>query len=145
MKEVTLYTDGSCLKNPGPGGWAAVLKHGEVTKNISGGAPYTTNNKMELTAVLQGLYALRYPCEVEVVTDSQYVTNAINKGWIENWAETKFSGRKNGNLWAQLYKLMKIHKITFTWVRGHNGHYYNEICDKLAQSEAKRYAGQSSY
>lgn len=136
MKEVEIYTDGSCLNNPGPGGWASILKFGSIEKMISGGEANTTNNKMELLAVINALKLLKYSCEVTVITDSQYVVNAFNNGWIYNWERQEFLNRKNSDLWKELLQLSRIHSITFRWIRGHSGHHYNELCDSEAQRQA---------
>lgn len=137
MKRVELYADGACSGNPGPGGWGTILQYGTVHKELSGGAHHTTNNRMELTAIIVGLEALKEPCEVSVTTDSQYVVNAINKGWLSGWVKNnwrKSDGKyvANVDLWEQLISLMKIHSVTFTWVKGHAGHPMNERCDQLA-------------
>ena len=139
MKKVKIYTDGACSGNPGPGGWCAILLYMGVEKVISGGKPITTNNNMELTAVYEGLKALKEPCEVEVVSDSQYVTNAFNKKWVYNWEKDNFANRPNSEIWIELLKLTRIHKVTFTWVRGHNGDTYNERCDAMAVLESSKY------
>lgn len=136
MKEVEIYTDGSCLNNPGPGGWASILKFGSIEKMISGGEANTTNNKMELLAVINALKLLKYSCKVTVITDSQYVVNAFNNGWIYNWERQEFLNRKNSDLWKELLQLSRIHSITFRWIRGHSGHHYNELCDSEAQRQA---------
>lgn len=136
MKEVEIYTDGSCLNNPGPGGWASILKFGNIEKMISGGEANTTNNKMELLAVINALKLLKYSCKVTVITDSQYVVNAFNNGWIYNWERQEFLNRKNSDLWKELLQLSRIHSITFRWIKGHAGHHYNELCDSEAQRQA---------
>ena len=144
MKQVDLYTDGACSGNPGPGGWAAILVYKGREKVLSGGDPATTNNRMELTAVIQGLAALREPCQVTVYTDSQYISRAINEGWLAKWKRdgfTKKGGLKNPELWRALDDLLAGHAVTLQWVRGHNGHTWNERCDKLAVAERERYAG----
>lgn len=140
MKVVELYTDGSCKKNPGPGGWASILKYENNEKILSGGREFTTNNQMELLAVINGLKALKFPCFVKVTTDSQYVANAFNKGWIHNWLKEGLLKRKNGELWEELVSLCNVHKVQFIWIRGHNGHIYNERCDKEAQRQANIYS-----
>lgn len=138
MKEVQIYSDGSCLGNPGPGGWACILKFGEHEKMISGGKPKTTNNHMELSGVIAGLSALKYPCDVEVITDSKYVTDAFNKGWVYNWeAKGNFHGRPNSELWQELMPLVRRHKVKFIWIKGHAGHHYNELCDKEAVRQSR--------
>ena len=141
MKQVTIYTDGACRNNPGPGGWAAILTYGKAQKELSGGEPETTNNRMELTAAIMGLSALTEPCEVLLYSDSKYLVDAINLGWAEkwkmnNWKKGKNEEAKNPDLWAQLLELIKKHKVTFEWVKGHNGHEYNERCDTLATAAA---------
>ncbi len=136
MKEVTLYTDGACRGNPGRGGWGAILVYGKYEKEMSGGEPLTTNNRMELMAAISGLEALKEPCKVTLYSDSKYLVDAFILGWVHGWCEHGWRrGRdelKNPDLWARLYELSKIHKIEFKWVKGHAGHDYNERCDKLA-------------
>lgn len=137
MKHIDIYTDGSCLGNPGAGGWAAILVYNQVEKEIYGSELDTTNNRMELTAAIEGLSALRESCEVSLYTDSKYVSDAINKGWLDSWAKKAFYGRKNAELWKQLLGLLQQHKVSFIWVKGHSDNVYNERCDKLAVSQAK--------
>lgn len=137
MKKVTLYTDGACSGNPGKGGWGAVLIYGEIEKQMSGVAEVTTNNQMELTAVIEGLKALKEPCEVLVYSDSAYVVNAFNQNWIEGWINNNWRNSKkdpvaNRELWEELISLTQTHKVTFNKVKGHAGDKYNEICDSLA-------------
>ena len=137
MKKVNVYTDGACRGNPGRGGWGAILVYGEREKELSGGEGETTNNRMELSAVIAALSALKEPCEVVLTTDSQYVVNAIEKGWLESWKKNGWrksdkSAVLNVDLWKQLEPLLEKHNVEFVWVRGHNGHIYNERCDKLA-------------
>lgn len=137
MKKVNIYTDGACRGNPGHGGWGAVLVYGSIEKELSGGDPNTTNNRMELSAVIAALSALKEPCEVTLTTDSQYVVNAIEKGWLAGWQKNNWrkSDKKevlNVDLWRELLVLLDRHKVSFVWVKGHNGHPYNERCDKLA-------------
>lgn len=140
MKNIEIYTDGACSGNPGKGGWAAVLVYKNNEKEISGGEKETTNNRMELTAVIMALKALKEPCKVKLTTDSKYVCDAINKGWVYSW---KIKGWKkadkkpalNVDLWEQLLEQLDIHKVEFIWVKGHNGHKYNERCDRLAVEE----------
>lgn len=137
MKKVTLYTDGACSGNPGRGGWGAVLIYGEIEKQMSGVAEETTNNQMELTAVIEGLKALKEPCEVLVYSDSAYVVNAFNQNWIEGWINNNWRNSKkdpvaNRELWEELIELTKVHSVTFNKVKGHAGDKYNEICDSLA-------------
>ena len=138
MKKVTIYSDGSCLGNPGPGGWASILTFGEHQKMISGGKPNTTNNHMEVMGVLQALKALKMPCSVTVITDSQYVVNAFNNGWVYNWEKKgNFAGRPNEELWRELMPHIRTHQVEFIWIKGHAGHHYNELCDKEAVRQAK--------
>ena len=137
MKKVTLYTDGACSGNPGKGGWGAVLLFGQFEKQMSGVNELTTNNQMELTAVIEGLKALKEPCEVLVYSDSAYVVNAFNNDWISGWQQNNWRNSKkdpvaNRELWEELIELTKIHKVTFNKVKGHAGDKYNEICDSLA-------------
>ena len=137
MKFVDLFTDGACSGNPGPGGWGAVLRFNGVEKELCGGEKDTTNNRMELTAVIKGLSALKEPCEVHLVTDSKYVADGISKGWAEAWRKNGWrkSDKKpalNIDLWEELLDLLKTHKVTIEWVKGHAGHPENERCDKLA-------------
>lgn len=137
MKKVTLYTDGACSGNPGRGGWGAVLIFGKIEKQMSGEEEETTNNRMELTAVIEGLKALKEPCEVEIFSDSAYVVNAFNNNWIESWQKNNWKNAQkkpvaNKELWVELIDLMNIHKVTFNKVKGHAGDKYNEICDSLA-------------
>ena len=136
MKKVQLYTDGACRGNPGKGGWGAILVYGAYEKELSGGERETTNNRMELTAVIKGLSALKEPCEVTLYSDSKYIVDAYLNGWVDSWQAAGWRrGReelKNPDLWEKLYALTNIHKVSFVWVKGHNGHDYNERCDKLA-------------
>jgi len=137
MKKVTLYTDGACSGNPGKGGWGCVLIYGKIEKEMSGVAEVTTNNQMELTAVIEGLKALKEPCEVLVYSDSAYVVNAFNQNWIEGWVQNNWRNSKkdpvaNRELWEELIALTDKHKVTFNKVKGHAGDIYNEKCDALA-------------
>lgn len=137
MKNIEIYTDGACSGNPGKGGWGAVLVYKGIEKEIFGGSPDTTNNRMELTAVIEALKCLKEPCNVTVTTDSKYVCDAINKGWVYSWEKNnwKKSDKKpalNVDLWEELLILLGKHNVEFVWVKGHNGHPYNERCDKLA-------------
>ncbi len=145
MKEVLMYTDGACSGNPGPGGFGTILKYGKHEKELSGGEAVTTNNRMELSAVIAGLSALKEPCKVLVYSDSKYVVDAINQGWAENWKKNgwKRSNKEpalNIDLWEKLLALINIHKVSFFWVKGHAGHRENERCDALAVAESKNYA-----
>lgn len=140
MKNIEIYTDGACSGNPGKGGWGAVLVYKGNEKEISGCEKETTNNRMELTAVIMALKALKEPCNVKLTTDSKYVCDAINKGWVYSWKSKgwKKADKKpalNVDLWEQLLELIEIHNVEFNWVKGHNGHKYNERCDELAVSE----------
>ena len=141
MKQVTIYTDGACSGNPGPGGWGAVLMYGQHKKEISGGEPSTTNNRMELMAAIVGLEALVRPCTVELYSDSKYLTDAFNQHWIEGWIRKgwvrgKNEPVKNIDLWKRLLKAKEPHEVTFLWVKGHDGHEENERCDRLATRAA---------
>jgi len=135
MKKIEIFTDGSSLGNPGPGGWCAILRYKEKEKIISGGENYTTNNKMELTAVIEALKALKEPCEIELYSDSTYVLKGINE-WLNNWIKKNFKNVKNPELWKEFLEISKPHKIHINWVKGHSGHKENEICDKIAKKEA---------
>ena len=137
MKSVELFTDGACSGNPGPGGWGAILRFGNAEKELSGGEMNTTNNRMELTAVIEGLSALKEPCAVKLTTDSKYVADGITKGWAESWRKNGWrkADKKpalNPDLWEKLLDLLKIHQVEICWVKGHAGHVENERCDKLA-------------
>lgn len=138
MEKVIIYTDGACSGNPGPGGWGAVLMYNDVKKEISGCKKDTTNNVMELTAVVQGLKLLKYPCEVDLYSDSSYVVNAFDKGWIYNWMKNNWQTAnkepvKNKEIWEELYELTKTHKVNFKKVKGHSDNEYNNRCDELAR------------
>ena len=140
MQKVVIYTDGACSGNPGPGGWAAILIYGDNKKEISGGSLETTNNIMELTAILEGLKALKVECEVEIYSDSAYSVNAFNQGWIYNWIKKAWktaSGEpvKNKEIWQELYSLTQKHKVTFNKVKGHSDNELNNRCDELARGE----------
>lgn len=148
MKHVDIFTDGACSGNPGPGGWAAVLRFGAHEKELCGGEAQTTNNRMELTAVLQALLALKEPCEVTVTSDSKYVTDAISKGWAQSWKRNGWrkadkSPAMNADLWQQLLEALEQHKVTFCWVHGHQGHPENERCDKLAVEQSQKFAAKA--
>ena len=141
MKHVDIYTDGACRGNPGNGGWGAVLVADGREKELSGGEPLTTNNRMELIGAITALEALKYPCEVTLTSDSKYLTDAINKGWLvswkaKGWRKADKSQVLNVDLWQRLLPLLETHKVTFVWVRGHAGHPYNERCDALATAYA---------
>ncbi len=137
MKQVHLFSDGSSLGNPGPGGWCAILRYGDHEKIVSGGEPDTTNNRMELKAVIEGLKLLKEPCRVTITSDSSYVVKAINE-WLPGWIRKGFKKVKNPDLWHAYLEAAKPHKITAVWVRGHNGHTENEKCDKIAREEATK-------
>lgn len=144
MKSVEIFTDGACSGNPGPGGYGAILRYKGKEKEISGGEPHTTNNRMELLAVINALKLLKEPCEVQLYSDSQYVCNAFNLGWVEkwkskNWMRTKNESVKNPDLWKELYSLCQTHKVTYNWVKGHDGHPENERCDRLAVGYYQQY------
>jgi ribonuclease HI len=149
MKHVNIYTDGACRNNPGRGGWGAVLVYEGREKELSGGEPMTTNNRMELSGVIAALSVLKEPCLVTLTTDSQYVVNAIEKGWLESWSKNgwKKSDKSrvlNVDLWEKLLDLLDVHKVEFVWVKGHNGHPYNERCDALATAYADSLPEQSA-
>lgn len=142
--KVMLYTDGACSGNPGPGGWCAILKLGEHEKVISGGSADTTNNRMELTAVIEGLKALKRKCCVTVVSDSKYVCDAVLKGWVYSWKKKgwkKSDGKPalNVDLWEKLLEQLAMHEVEFNWIKGHAGHPENERCDKKAVEEYQKY------
>lgn len=141
MKHVDIYTDGSCKCNPGPGGWCAILVYGKAEKMISGADAQTTNNRMELTAIIEALKALKEPCEVRLVSDSKYALDALQNGWASswranNWKKADKSKALNPDLWEILLDEIERHEITYEWVKGHAGHPYNERCDKEAQARA---------
>lgn len=147
MKKVTLYTDGACSGNPGVGGWACVLIYKKHEKQVSGGEKETTNNRMELAAVINGLKLLKEKCQVEIYSDSAYVVNAINNDWITNWQTkgwktTNKDDVSNKDLWEELLRLLKEHKVTFTKVKGHADNKYNNLCDRLAVEEVKKIKSQ---
>ncbi|MCL2046145.1 MAG: ribonuclease HI [Oscillospiraceae bacterium] len=143
MKKVSIYTDGACSGNPGPGGWASILIYGTTEKVISGGEAMTTNNRMELISVISALEALLEKCEVELFTDSQYVANAINLGWLESWEKSNWTRKggavKNIDLWLRLLPLLKKHETTIIWIKGHDVNEYNIRCDELAVAESRAY------
>lgn len=141
MKHVTIYTDGACRGNPGRGGWGAVLVYGAYEKEMSGGDPMTTNNRMELTAAIEGLRALKEPCSVDLYSDSKYLVDAFEQHWVDGWRKSNFREGtrdevKNPDLWRELLALTDTHRVRFIWVKGHNGHDYNERCDRLATAYA---------
>lgn len=142
MKKVTIYTDGACSGNPGPGGWGAILQYNGHEKEISGGDNLTTNNKMELMGVISALEMLKEPCEVDLYSDSKYVIDSITKGWAagwkaRGWKKADKKPAKNPELWEKLLSLLEIHKVTFHWVKGHADNPYNNRCDELAVEQWK--------
>ena len=144
MKTVTLYTDGACSGNPGPGGWGAILEFGGVEKELSGGEAVTTNNRMELMAVIAGLSALKEPCIVELYSDSKYVIDGLSKGWAVSWRKNgwKKADKKpalNPDLWEKLLNLTAIHQMHYHWVKGHAENEKNNRCDQMAVAESKKY------
>ena len=141
MKHVEIYTDGACRGNPGRGGWGAVLVYRGIERELSGGEPMTTNNRMELTAAIEALAALKEPCQVTLTSDSKYLVDAITQGWARSWKEKGWrkadkSPALNPDLWEKLLKLLDTHEVELVWVKGHDGHPYNERCDKLATAFA---------
>ena len=143
-KQVELFTDGACSGNPGPGGWGAILRFGTKQKELSGGEKHTTNNRMELTAVIEGLLALKEPCNVILTTDSKYVADGIGRGWAANWKKNGWrkADKKpalNPDLWDELLRLCDIHTLSINWIKGHAGHTENERCDALAVAESKKF------
>ncbi len=142
MKKIEIHTDGACLGNPGPGGWAALLRHGQVERELAGGEAATTNNRMELMAAIMALEALKAPCEIVLSTDSQYVQKGIGE-WLPNWVRRGWKTAagdpvKNQDLWQRLDAAARPHRITWTWVKGHAGHPENERVDQLARAQAER-------
>ncbi len=143
QKQINLYTDGACSGNPGAGGYAAILVFNAKEKEIAGGFRKTTNNRMELTAVIEGLKALKEKCNVSIYSDSKYIVDAFKAGWIYKWEKLGWRRSKkdrllNPDLWKELYELSKKHDIIFNWVKGHNSHPMNERCDRLAVNESKK-------
>jgi ribonuclease HI len=141
MKKIIIYSDGACSGNPGPGGYGVIVKYNETEKEFSGGFKNTTNNRMEIMGAIVGLEALKEPCEVTVVTDSQYLVNAIEKGWAKKWRSMGWMRNNkdralNPDLWERLLRIIDKHKVQFQWVRGHAGHAENERCDQLAVAAA---------
>ena len=144
MKEVIIYTDGACSGNPGPGGWGTILDYKGRQKELSGGERQTTNNRMELTAVIEGLKALREKCIVTVITDSKYVSDGINLGWAKSWKANNWRKKDkkpalNPELWDELLSLIDSHVVTVKWIKGHAGHPENERCDKLAVAQSQKF------
>lgn len=146
MKLVEIFTDGACSGNPGPGGWCAILRCDGREKELSGGESHTTNNRMELSGVINALSALKYPCKVRLTTDSKYVVDGITKGWAQGWKKRgwkKSDGKPalNPDLWGQLLDLLAVHDVEFCWIKGHAGHEENERCDRLAVAQRDVYSG----
>ena len=144
MKTGTLYTDGACSGNPGPGGWGAILSYNGVEKELSGGDANTTNNRMELLAVISGLEALKEPCRVELYSDSKYVIDGLSKGWAASWRKNGWrkADKKpalNPDLWEKLLNLVEKHELSYHWVKGHADNPYNNRCDQLAVTESQKY------
>lgn len=138
MKKVYLFSDGSSLGNPGAGGYCAILRYKDKERIVSGGEPNTTNNRMELKAVIEGLRSLKEPCMVDIISDSTYVTKAIDE-WLTNWIRKDFKNVKNVDLWKEFIKVSHPHRLNPIWVKGHSGHAENELCDKIAKEEAKKF------
>ena len=144
MKKVFMFTDGACSGNPGPGGWGTILRYGDAEKELSGGEAQTTNNRMELLAVINGLAALKEPCEVTIQSDSRYVVDGIEKGWARSWKRNGWrkADKKpalNADLWEKLLTLLDIHDVNFIWIKGHAGHPENERCDQLAVAQSMQH------
>ena len=142
MEKVIIYTDGACSGNPGPGGWGTILMYKDTKKEISGAKNNTTNNVMELTAALEGLKMLKFPCEVELYSDSAYLVNGFSQGWIYNWQKNNWQTAdkkpvKNKEIWQEIYNLTKIHQVKFIKVKGHADNEYNNRCDELARNAIK--------
>ena len=145
-KKVTIYTDGACSGNPGPGGWGAILVYGELKKELSGGEARTTNNRMELLGAITALEALKEPCEVALYSDSQYLVKAINEGWAVRWRKNGWMRNKkdpavNVDLWERLLKLLEEHDVNFHWVKGHAQNPMNNRCDALAVAQSRSFGG----
>lgn len=144
MKNIELYCDGACRSNPGPGGYGTILKYKNREKEISGGEPETTNNRMELRALIEGLKCLKESCHITVYTDSQYVSNGISKGWAKSWKKNNWKkpDKKpalNSDLWDELLNLLEDHEVDIVWIKGHAGHEMNERCDRLAVAESLKF------
>ncbi len=145
MKQIEMFTDGACSGNPGPGGWGTILRYQGREKELSGGESQTTNNRMELSAVINGLEALKEPCEVNVTTDSRYVVDGITKGWARSWRADGWRRKDkkpalNPDLWERLLELTEKHSVSFNWIKGHAGHAENERCDALAVAQSKKFS-----
>lgn len=144
MKQVTIYTDGACSGNPGPGGWGAILMYGEHKKELSGGEAQTTNNRMELTAAIEAFSCLKMPCVVELWSDSKYIIDALEKGWAVGWRKRGWikSDKKpalNPDLWEKLLDLLEVHEVHCHWVKGHAENEYNNRCDEMAVAESRKF------
>ena len=146
MKKITIYTDGACSGNPGPGGWGAILEYKGVRKEISGGEAETTNNRMELMGIIRALEQLKEPCDITFCSDSKYVMDGLSKGWAKGWKRRGWkksdgSPALNPDLWEQALEQEARHKITYVWVKGHAGHPENERCDQLAVAQSQAHGG----
>lgn len=144
MKKISIYTDGACSGNPGPGGWGAILKYKDTCKELCGGEADTTNNRMELMGVISALECLKEPCEIDLYSDSKYVMDGLSKGWAKGWRARGWvkSDKKpalNSDLWARLLDLCELHTFHYHWIKGHAGHPENERCDALAVQAAAQY------
>ena len=149
MKHIQIFTDGACRGNPGPGGWGAILRYKAHEKELSGGEAETTNNRMELMALIAALEQLKEPCEIDLCSDSQYVINGLQKGWAKGWRARGWkkadkSPALNSDLWARLLDLSEAHTIHYNWIKGHAGHPENERCDRLAVEQSKRFGGRQA-
>jgi len=140
MKKIEIFTDGSSLGNPGAGGWCAILRYKNHEKILKGGEKHTTNNRMELRAVIEALKSLKEPCEIELFSDSTYVLKGINE-WLDGWIKKNFKNVKNVDLWKEFIEVKNSHNIHINWIKGHSGHRENEICDKIAREEALKMKG----
>ena len=149
MKHIQIFTDGACSGNPGPGGWGAILRYKAYEKELSVGEAETTNNRMELMALIAALEQLKEPCEIDLCSDSQYVINGLQKGWAKGWRARGWkkadkSPALNSDLWARLLDLSEAHTIHYNWIKGHAGHPENERCDRLAVEQSKRFGGRQA-
>ena len=149
MKHIQIFTDGACSGNPGQGGWGAILRYKAHEKELSGGEAETTNNRMELMALIAALEQLKEPCEIDLCSDSQYVINGLQKGWAKGWRARGWkkadkSPALNSDLWARLLDLSEAHTIHYNWIKGHAGHPENERCDRLAVEQSKRFGGRQA-
>ena len=149
MKHIQIFTDGACSGNPGPGGWGAILRYKAHEKELSGGEAETTNNRMELMALIAALEQLKEPCAIDLCSDSQYVINGLQKGWAKGWRARGWkkadkSPALNSDLWARLLDVSEAHTIHYNWIKGHAGHPENERCDRLAVEQSKRFGGRQA-